>query len=313
MSEEKKTVKRLNRVQIVGTLAETGNLKFDADMENKSNSKIRGAIVRADYKKPAFVIDVNGQKIGVNAMITYKDKVDKESGKIVPNDRFKALQTVMEYEVGTRVRIDAQIQVGMPYAGKNGVVEAVDVVAFTISSTGVPEEDCAEGKVSGIIKNITEETVNDDETGRLLVDFWIMNYDETVSPFPLVVEEDIADGFSNTYDNGDSAILDYDITSKQVGGKKAESAGFGRKASKIVGGYSKTEYSVFNGENALDEESEYYIDPDDFKKLLKEHKQKCEEALNAKKDEEKPKKGLGSSRKSKIEDDDDDDANPFDD
>lgn len=313
MSEEKKTVKRLNRVQIVGTLAETGNLKFDEDMENKSNSKIRGAIVRADYKKPAFVIDVNGQKIGVNAMITYKDKVDKESGKIVSNDRFKALQTVMEYEVGTRVKIDAQIQVGMPYAGKNGVVEAVDVVAFTISSTGVPEEDCAEGKVSGIIKNITEETVNDDETGRLLVDFWIMNYDGTVSPFPLVVEEDIADGFSNTYDNGDSAILDYDITSKQVGGKKAESAGFGRKASKIVGGYSKTEYSVFNGENALDEESEYYIDPDDFKKLLKEHKQKCEEALNAKKDEEKPKKGLGSSRKSKIDDDDDDDANPFDD
>ena len=313
MSEEKKTVKRLNRVQIVGTLAETGNLKFDADMENKSNSKIRGAIVRADYKKPAFVIDVNGQKIGVNAMITYKDKVDKESGKIVPNDRFKALQTVMEYEVGTRVKIDAQIQVGMPYAGKNGVVEAVDVVAFTISSTSVPEEDCAEGKVSGIIKNITEETANDDETGRLLVDFWIMNYDGTVSPFPLVVEEDIADGFSNTYDNGDSAILDYDITSKQVGGKKAESADFGRKASKIVGGYSKTEYSVFNGENALDEESEYYIDPDDFKKLLKEHKQKCEEALNAKKDEEKPKKGLGSSRKSKIEDDDDDDANPFDD
>ena len=312
MSEEKKTVKRLNRVQIVGTLAETGNLKFDADMENKSNSKIRGAIVRADYKKPAFVIDVNGQKIGVNAMITYKDKVDKESGKIVSNDRFKALQTVMEYEVGTRVKIDAQIQVGMPYAGKNGVVEAVDVVAFTISSTGVPDEDMAEGKVSGIIKAIKDEEVNDEETGRLLVDFWIVNYDGTVSPFPLVVESDIVNGFEDSFEEGDSAILDYDITTKQIGGKKAETKGFGNRQSKIVSGYSKTEYSVFNG-NAFDDESEYYIDPDDFKKLLKEHKQKCEEALNAKKDEEKPKKGLGSSRKSKIEDDDDDDANPFDD
>ena len=311
MSEEKK-VKRLNRVQIVGTLAETGNLKFDEDMENKSNSKIRGAIVRADYKKPAFVIDVNGQKIGVNTMITYKDKVDKESGKIISNDRFKALQTVMGYEVGTRVKIDGQIQIGQPYAGKNGVVETVDVTAFTISSTGVPEEDCAEGKVSGIIKAIKNEEVNDEETGRLLVDFWIVNYDDTVSPFPLVVEDDIADGFEQTYDAGDSAILDYDITTKQVGGKKAESAGFGRKASKIVGGYSKTEYSVFNGENPLDDESEYYIDPDDFKKLLKEHKQKCEEAMNAKKDDEKPKKGLGS-RKSKIEDDDEDGENPFDD
>lgn len=312
MSEEK-NVKRLNRVQIVGTLVETGNLKFDKDAENKSNSKIVGAIVRNDYKKPAFVIDVNGNKIGVNTMITYKQKVDKETGKIVDNDRFKALQTIMEYEVGTRVKVDGQIQIGTPYAGKNGVVETVDVTMFSMSSTSVPEEDSAEGKVSGIIKAINNEEVNDEETGRLLVDFWIMNYDGTVSPFPLVVEEDIANGFEETYDAGDSVILDYDIVTKQVGGKKAESASFGRKESKIVSGYSKTEYSVFNGENPIDDESDYYIDPDDFKKLLKEHKQKCEEAMNAGKEKfSSPKKGLSSTRKSKI-DDEDDDENPFDD
>lgn len=309
MSEKIKTT---NRVQIVGTLAETGNLKFDENMENKKNPKIKGAIVRADYKKPAFVIDVNGQKIGVNPMITYKEKVDKESGKIVANDRFKALETIMEYSVGTRVKVDGSIQVGTPYMGKNGIIEPVSIQMFNMSSTSVPEEDCAEGKISGIIKNITNEEKDDEETGRLLVDFWIINYDDTTSPFPLVVEEDIADGFENTYDSGDSVMLDFDIVSRQVGGKKAQSAGFGRKESKIVGGFSIVEYSVFNGEPTFDEESEYYIDEDEFKAMLKAHKQKCEEAKNAKKDDNTPKKGLGSARKSKVEVEDDDE-NPFDD
>jgi hypothetical protein len=197
--------------------------------------------------------------------------------------------------------------------GKNGVIEPVSVQMFTMSSTSVPDEDFAEGKISGIIKSIKNETRGEDEeeTGRLAVDFWIINYDDTTSPFPLVVEEDIAEGFENTYDSGDSVILDFDITSRQVGGKKAESAGFGRKASKIVGGLSITEYSVFDGEPAFDDESEYYIDEDVFKTMLKAHKQKCEEAKNAKSDDT-PKKGLGASRKSKIEDVDDDE-NPFDD
>ena len=71
----------------------------------------------------------------------------------------------------------------------------------------------------------------------------------------------------------------------------------------------------------MDDESEYYIDEDDFKKLFKAHKQKCEEAKNAPKkgEDEKPKKGLGSARKSRVDDDDDvfgssddDDENPFD-
>lgn len=310
-----KEVKRTNRVQIVGTIAETGNLKVDREMVNKSNSKLVGCITRDDFSKPAFVIDVNGQKIGINTMPTYKDKVDKESGKIVENDRYKALLKVMDYEVGTRVKVDAQIQIGSPYLSKSGnVVESVSVTAFTISSNGVPEEDMAEGKISGIIKAIKEEEVNDSETGRLLIDFWIMNYDGTVSPFPLVVDGDIADGFSNTYDAGDSVILDFDIVTRQVGGKKAEGAGFGRKESKIVGGFSVTEYSVFNGESPFDDESEYYIDEDDFKKLLKEHSQKCEAAKESgNNNSTSSKRGLGG-RKSKfeVEEDDNDDENPFD-
>lgn len=311
--------KSMNTVVIVGTLAEVGNLIFDEKAVNKNNNKLVGAIRMADFKKPAFVVDVNGQKIGVNTMPVYKDKVEKDdkgktTGKIVENERFKAFEKIMTYEVGTRVEIKGSIQIGNPYLGKNGIVEPVSINMFSLSATGVGNDDYAEGKVSGYIKSIKPEVrgEDEDETGRLLVELWLYNdYDNIVAPFTLVVDEDVAEGFEETYSDGDNAILDLDIVSRQVGGKKSKSA-FGKRESKIVGGFTVTEYSIFSGEAPMDDESEYYIDEDEFKKLFKEHKQKCEEAKNAKKDDdEKPKKGLGSARKSHVEEDDDDE-NPFD-
>lgn len=314
-----KEIKRINKVQIVGTLAEVGNLKYDETAEkevtvNGEKKKIKGAITRVDFKKPAFVVDVNGQMIGVTTLPTYKKKVnDKE--EIVANERFKAMETIMEYEVGTRVKIDASISVGNPYKGKDGFVS---VQMFNMSSTSVPEEDFAEGKVSGYIKSIKDETKGEDEeeTGRLAVDFWIVNYDGTVSPFSLVVEEDIKEGFENTYEDGSSAILLFDVVSKQIGNKKSQGAGFGRKKSNITEGYTVTEYSIFDGEEPLDDESDYYIDEDVFKKLIKEYKQKKEESKNSDNNSSSSSssnKGLGSARKSHVEDVDDDDDCPFDD
>lgn len=307
--------KSMNTVVIVGTLAEVGNLVYDKEVVNKNNDKLVGAITRADFKKPAFVVDVNGQKIGVNTMPIYKNKIDKDTKKIVENERFKAFEKIMTYEVGTRVEIKGTIQIGSPYMGKNGIVEPVSINMFSLSATGVGDDDYAEGKVSGYIKSITPEVKgeDEDETGRLLVNLWMYNdYDDSISPFTLVVEEDVAEDFENTYSDGDNAVLDFDIVSRQVGGKKSKSA-FGKKESKIVGGFSITEYSIFSGEAPMDDESEYYIDEDDFKKLFKAHKQKCEEAKNASTSkEDKPKKGLGSARTSHV-DNADDDENPFDD
>ena len=312
--------KSMNTVVIVGTLAEVGNLVYDEKVVNKNNDKLVGAITRADFKKPAFVVDVNGQKIGVSTMPIYKDKVEKDdkgkpTGKIVENDRFKAFEKIMTYEVGTRVEIKGSISIGSPYMGKNGIIEPVSINMFSLSATGIGNDDYAEGKVSGYIKSIKPEVKgeDEDETGRLLIELWMYNdYDNTVAPFTLVVEEDVAEDFEQTYSDGDNAVLSFDIVSRQVGGKKAKTA-FGKKESKIVGGFSITEYSIFSGEAPLDDESEYYIDEDDFKKMFKAHKQKCEEAKNASTDKnEKPKKGLGSARASHV-DDVEDDENPFDD
>jgi hypothetical protein len=194
MSIKKKSI---NKTEIVGTLVEVGNLVYDKDIVNKNNNKLVGAITRADFKKPAFVVEVNGQKIGVNTMPVYKDKVDKDTKKIVENERFKAFEKIMTYEVGTRVSVNGTIQIGTPYMGKNGIVEPVSINMFSLSTTGVGDTDYAEGKVSGYIKSIKPEVrgEDEDETGRLLVELWMYNdYDDSVAPFTLVVEKDIAEG-----------------------------------------------------------------------------------------------------------------------
>ena len=38
----------------------------------------------------------------------------------------------------------------------------------------------------------------------------------------------------------------------------------------MVSGFSVTEYSVFRGDTAYEEESEYYINPEDMKQALNE-------------------------------------------
>ena len=91
----------------------------------------------------------------------------------------------------------------------------------------------------------------------------------------------------------------YEIITKQVGVKKPTTGGFGRRESHMVSGFSVTEYSVFRGDEAFDEENEYYINPEDMKQALNERDIKIDNMVKtAKENKDKPKsspKGASSS------------------
>ena len=313
MSELKRSV---NKFQIVGAIDEI-NLKVDDSMVNKKNPKIKGAIVKADFKNPSVTIDVNGQTIGVDFYPTYKQK--EKDGKIEDNPRYKALETIMGYEKGTRVKADCSVSENS-YVDDKGLEPEFktfpQLSAFQISSTNVSDEDKADGRISGIVKNITSEVNKDgDETGRIFVEFYYMTTDASgdisASPIKLVVENDLADDFKDMYPIGSSCMLDVEIINKQIGGNKKKVEGhFGRRESKIVDGFSVEEYSVFGGDPALEEESEYFIPIDDMKSLLKERdimiKAKIDE--KEKNGKQETKKGLGT-RKSTV--DTSEEENPF--
>ena len=250
-------------------------------------------------------------------MPTYSQVVDKENGGLKDNPRFKALETVMGYEKGTRVIVNGSFAEN-GYVNKQGEWSSrTQVQSFSISSSNVPTEDSTDGKISGIVKNIKEETVNDEETGRLLVELYSVNYDGSVFPINLVVGEELASDFEDLYSKGDSVMLDVELKTKTVGAKKSDSKrAFGKRESKVVEGYTTVEISVFGGEEAIDDdESQYKIDIDKFKKAMSDR----EVMINAKKEEARngdsdttSKKGLGlGNRPSKVTEEDDVEDDPF--
>ena len=313
MSELKRSV---NKFQIVGAIDEI-NLKIDDSVVSKKNSNIKGAIVKQDFKNPSVTIDVNGQTIGVDFYPTYKQR--EKDGKIEDNPRYKALETIMGYEKGTRVKADCSVSENS-YVDDKGLEPEFktfpQLSAFQISSTNVSDEDKADGRISGIVKNITSEVNKDgDETGRIFVEFYYMTTDASgdisASPIKLVVENDLADDFKDMYPIGSSCMLDVEIINKQIGGNKKKVEGhFGRRESKIVDGFSVEEYSVFGGDPTIEEGKEYFVPIDDMKSLLKERDVMIKAKIDDKEKngKQETKKGLGT-RKSTV--DTSEEENPF--
>lgn len=334
--ETKDFQQSINTVQIVGAIEEI-NLKVEDEVKNKDTGKIdkRGARISVkEFKNPAFTIKSGDGVFGVNIIPTY-EKTEKD-GELVDNPKFKALKTIMGYEKGTRVKVDAQFTEN-GYAGQDGTFKSdTRLTMFSMTSSGVDDKDSAEAKVSGIIKSIKEETINDEETGRLKVELYMIDYTGATFPIELTVEESLkgkdddgnafeitAEDFADAYEKLNSVILNVELVTKVVGGSKSEEKlAFGRK-SKIQRGFTKTEYRVVGGSPVIEEPDEdepksddkYYISREQIKKLLADRDVMIEAKLEEKKNgkssasDDTSKKGLG--RKSKVEDVDDIEDDPF--
>ena len=290
-----KVKQSINQVQIIGTLKEMNLEEVQKEVtigDKKVNCK---QICKKEFKNPMFLVDVNGEDIGVDFFPANEKKLD-EKGNLVDNEKFKALQTVLNNYVPksknsenpTRVKIDGSIR-------ENGYVDQnfewksyPQINGFRITSTSVPENDVADCEMSGVIKNITREVrgESEEETGRLKVDFLYVDYNGAIFPMNFVVEEDLASDFEGFYEVGESVKLYYEIVVKHIGHKKTTSGGFGRRESNIVSGFSVTEYSIFRGDDHFEEENDYFISVDDVKKLLEERDIMIENKKKEKKEDE---------------------------
>ena len=315
MSEIKQSI---NKTQVVGTLLELNMEATTKEVTLKGNNGIEKKVEckqigKKDFKNPMFLIDVKGMNIGVDFYPVSEKKLD-ENGNIVSNSKFTAMETVMDKyipkikdaENATRVKVDGCL-VNQEYVSKDTYEFKCfpQVQGFQITSTNVPEEDIADCEISGIIRSIIPETKGEDaeETGRLKVELYTFNRNAETTPFTFIVEADLADDFNSFYEAGQSVKLYYEIITKQVGSKKSTTGGFGRRESHMVSGFSVTEYSVFRGDTAYEEESEYYINPEDMKQALNERDIKINNMIQkTKEDSNKPKnspKGAASSTTTK--------------
>lgn len=313
MSEIKASI---NNAQVIGELLEMNLEEITKEVTLKGANGVEKKVTcqqmaKKEFRNPMFLVDVKGNAIGVDFFPASEKKLD-ENGQIVDNPNFKSLKTVLENyipknnakdgEVPTRVKIDGILSAN-EYINKDTYEfkSITQVNGFRITSTGVPEEDSADCEISGIIRSIIPETKGEDaeETGRLKVELYTFNRNAETTPFTFIVEQDLADDFNSFYEAGQSVKLYYEIITKQVGVKKPTTGGFGRRESHMVSGFSVTEYSVFRGDEAFDEESEYYINPEDMKQALNERDIKISNMVKtAKENKDKPKsspKGASSS------------------
>lgn len=317
-------VKSINRVQFHGAISEFNLQVEEKEVELKRDNNTKKvkckSISKVKFTNPSMTLDVDKydeegnviktDTVGVNYFPVHEKMLD-ENGNVKDNPQFKALQTIMGYEKGTRIRVDGTFA-DNSYA-KDGEYKEnapfVTVNAFVSSSSKVAEKDSSDGQVSGIIRNIRKEmNSNEEETGRLKVEFYMFDRDMKAFPIELTVEADIADAFEENYEAGDNAILNVEVVSRQVGTAKKRGGGnFARRESNMVTGFSVMEISVFSDEAQPEEENELFISVDDISKALKERDIMKEAKINESKEKNKQSNsnsskggGLGN-RKPKID------------
>lgn len=278
MAEIKQSI---NSVQIVGTLKEI-NAKVETKEVTIRNGGVEkkvtcSQIAKAEFRNPMFTVEVNGNDIGVDYFPTAEKKLD-DNGAIIDNPRYKSLETIINTYVpksrdavnATRVKVDGNLRLNEYPDGQTFEWKSFPSInAFQISSSGVSEEDIADAEISGVIGAINTEVIGDNETDRLIVTLYTFDNQGVVSPMKFIVEEDLASDFNSFYEIGDNTKLSYEIKTKQVGAPKTSNGGgFGRRESKMVRGFSITEYSIFHGDDKFEEENELFVSVDAVKEAL---------------------------------------------
>lgn len=154
----------------------------------------------------------------------------------------------------------------------NQVVHNCGFTSGFMSRVNDEVESSTDIQIEGVIKNIRPEMKDNEETGKLLVDFITVGYgDKEIGQIAnvdtFVVEEDIADAFVNGYFDeilgenirgyqvGDTCTLNCEIKMEHVGGETKATGGLGRKA-KVKSGYDKMSIVVFGGEKPLNLDEE---------------------------------------------------------
>ena len=264
MAEVKKSI---SSMQVVGTLKEInlsreGVSKREIGRNDNKKTVECNRISKTEFKNPAFVIEVNGQPVEVDVTFGVDEKYVDKDGKIADNPKYKALATIIDTFVcgETRVKVDGSINAN-EYVGQDGQWKTLTpkIEFFSATHSNVPEEDYAEGAVSGIVRSKRPEMKGDDETGRLLVQLMSFDYKGSIYPVDLVVDADLADDFDNMYETNSSVRVDVEVKVVQHGGKTTtETTGFGRKA-KRTSGYTTTEFQIIGGDEPFEEENEYFI------------------------------------------------------
>lgn len=132
--------------------------------------------------------------------------------------------------------------------------------ATRVSTSKVNADDEHGCTLSGnfFINNIKNETKDDNETGRLIVQLCAVGYDASPIVIEAIVDEDMADDFLEVYEVGNTANFDIDVCVEHVGSIKATGKkAFGKSGSvDTTSGYNREYLCIVGGDEAIEEPDE---------------------------------------------------------
>jgi hypothetical protein len=166
--------------------------------------------------------------------------------------------------------------------------------------------------LEGVIAKIVPEIKDEEQTGRLIVNFVSVAYGGLAMPYTLYVPADIADDFEDAYNVGDTCELCLEAKMVRHGSAPKQKVAFGRAAN-ITSGYDVLELQVIGGRPAYEEDEVddkgmiKCIDRNTLTELLNERKIYLDDMLKNHKakgsDTAKPKKSGLIERTPLVEDD----------
>lgn len=152
-------------------------------------------------------------------------------------------------------------------------------------------------KVTTIIQSIKPEIRQEEETGRLIVTLYGAEANGTCFPITAIVDEDMADAFTDCYEVGMTVPFELELVSRHVGNETTGAAKkFGRAGKVAVNnGFDVQELMLVGGDDEIEEPDELttedengneievktqWINPVAMKKAIKARAQMLEELKN---------------------------------
>lgn len=185
-----------------------------------------------------------------------------------PNKMFKGFETIADTYVSkldaskdsekTADVVSCTVQVSCnDYVGQDGKLKSGTQLFMKKSNRVTGDYDSTTDlDIEGVIRSVKPEIRNEEETGRLLVEFVLISYGGKAEPITVIVNEDMANDFNDMYEVGQTCELYCTIVMQHVGEDNSKKqAGFGRKAN-IRNGFDIMEIQVVGGEAPYEEDEE---------------------------------------------------------
>lgn len=287
---------------VIGRILET-NVKYDPKITNRFDDTIKGAYTTAEFKNPMFKVamerEIDGKKVTATVKVAMDDifKIWKaKDGRTGDISTFGEIEKILNSPNGGKgllVKFSGAFNENKRATKDLTIFRENEFKAQYIALSNLDEnKQKAEGRITGIIGGLSEETINDSKTGRLIVNLYKINYVNKdgvpyVDMMNLIVPSEIADAFLNLdLEIGDSVWLDVEIKNVQHGNvKKNENSrgGFGNREAETTSGYVATEFHIFNGDR-LPSSDKNYIDSDELETLKHSYQITCENMIQKKKE-----------------------------